>query len=156
MLGFTAVEILAFLASIHGFRLSPRQLRRILHNNGCTRRENPTDLNALVRAVEEKLRGSGRLLGYRAMHQRLTNDYHFVVTGDVVRRVLRVLDPEGVEARSRHRLRRRSYHTKGPNYLWHIDAWKEIFYQIEDIRAQYRSGKIRNKSCPWLNSDIKN
>ena len=51
--------------------------------------------------MEEQFRGSGRLLGYRAMHQRLTNDYHFVVTRDVVRRMLRILDPEGVEARSR-------------------------------------------------------
>jgi hypothetical protein len=34
MLGFTAVEILAFLVSIHGFCLSLRQLRRVLHNNG--------------------------------------------------------------------------------------------------------------------------
>ncbi len=125
-LGFTAVEILGFLASIHGFRLSLRQLRRILRNNGCTRREDPTDLNAIVLAVEQQLRGSGRLLGYRAMHQRLVNDYHFVVTRDVVRRVLRVLDPDGVEARSRHRLRRRSYHTKGPNYLWHIDGYDKL------------------------------
>ena len=46
MLGFTAVEILGFLVSIHGFRLSLRQLRRILRNNGCTRREDPTSLRA--------------------------------------------------------------------------------------------------------------
>ncbi len=41
-----------------------------------------------------------------------------------------------------------------PNTALH--EWKEIFYQIADIRAPYRSRKIRNENCPWLNSDIKN
>ena len=83
-------------------------------------------MNEVVQAVEEELRGSGTILGYRAMHQRLTNDHNLVVTRDVVRRVLKILDPEGVEARSRHKLCKRKYHTKGPNYLWHIDGYDKL------------------------------
>ena len=41
-----------------------------------------------------------------------------------------------------------------PNTALH--EWKEIFYQIADFHAPYRSRKVRNKSCPWLNSGIKN
>ena len=125
-LGYTAPEILSFLVTVHGVCLSLRQLRRILRNHGCGRRVDPCDMNEVVQAVEEELRGSGTILGYRAMHQRLTNDHNLVVTRDVVRRVLKILDPEGVEARSRHKLRKRKYHTKGPNYLWHIDGYDKL------------------------------
>ena len=36
--------------------------------------------------------------------------------------LMRELDPEGVESRGKKRLRRRAYHTKGPNFIWHIDG----------------------------------
>ncbi|XP_022780830.1 uncharacterized protein LOC111322059, partial [Stylophora pistillata] len=49
-----------------------------------------------------------------------------VTTREVVRHVLRVFDPEGVEHRSQHRLRRRIYRCKGPNYLWHIDGYDKL------------------------------
>lgn len=125
-LGFTASEILSFLLNVHGIQLSLRQLRRILKNRGCTRREQSTDMSIIVRAVEEELRGSGSIIGYRSMHQRLTTDHHLIVTRNIVRQVLKILDPEGVQARSGHRLRRRNYSTKGPNYLWHIDGYDKL------------------------------
>ena len=101
-------------------------MKRILRQLGCTRRRHPSDLNEVVQAVEEELRGSGSLLGYRAMHQRLVNQYGLVTTREVVRHFLRIFDPEGVEYRSRHRLRRRLYRCKGPNYLWHIDGYDKL------------------------------
>ena len=125
-LGLTASEIALFLVSVHGIRISLRHLKRILRQLGCTRRRHPSDLNEVVQAVEEELRGSGSLLGYRAMHQRLINQYGLVTTREVVRHVLRIFDPEGVEYRSRHRLRRRLYRCKGPNYLWHIDGYDKL------------------------------
>ena len=125
-LGFTASEILSFLLNVHGIQLSLRQLRRILKSRGCTRREQSTDMSIIVRAVEEELRGSGSIIGYRSMHQRLTTDHQLIVTRSIVRQVLKILDPEGVQARSGHRLRRRNYSTKGPNYLWHIDGYDKL------------------------------
>ena len=125
-LGLTASEIALFLVSVHGIRISLRHLKRILRQLGCTRRRHPSDLNEVVQAVEEELRGSGSLLGYRAMHQRLINQYGLVTTREIVRHVLRIFDPEGVEYRSRHRLRRRLYRCKGPNYLWHIDGYDKL------------------------------
>ena len=125
-LGLTASEIALFLVSVHGIRISLRHLKRILRQLGCTRRRHPSDLNEVVQAVEEELRGSGSLLGYRAMHQRLINQYGLVTTREVVRHVLRIFDPEGVEYRSRHRLRRTLYRCKGPNYLWHIDGYDKL------------------------------
>jgi hypothetical protein len=40
--------------------------------------------------------------------------------------MLRSLDPDGVAARLRHRLIRRVYVSKGPNYLLHLDGYDKI------------------------------
>jgi len=63
-LGLTAPEIALFLVSVHGIGISLRQLKRILRRLGCTRRRCQSNLNEVVEAVEEELRGSGSLLGY--------------------------------------------------------------------------------------------
>ena len=125
-LGFKAQEIVLFLVSVHGIRVSLRHLKRILKRLGCRRRRFQSNLDEIVGVVEEELRGSGSLFGYRAMHQRLINHHGLVTTREVVRQVLKIFDPEGVEHRSRHRLRRRVYRSKGPNYLWHIDGYDKL------------------------------
>ena len=83
-------------------------------------------MGIIVWAVKGELRGSGSIICYGSMHQRLTTDHQLIVTRNIVRRVIKILDPEGVEARSRHRLRRRNYSTKGSNYLRHIDGYDKI------------------------------
>lgn len=40
--------------------------------------------------------------------------------------MLRELDPEGVEARSRYRLKRREYNVPGPNFMWHSDNYDKL------------------------------
>lgn len=125
-LGLTAPEILLYLANIHGISLSLRQLRRVLNRLGCNRRVNKSDVDEVCDAIETELSGSGSIIGYRAMHQRLTNEYGLVTTRETVRRILKFVDPEGVELRLRHRLRRRMYRAKGPNYLWHIDGYDKL------------------------------
>ena len=58
-------------------------------------------MSIILRAVEEEFRGSGSTIGYRSMHQRLTNYHQLIVTRNTVREVLKILDPEGVQSRSR-------------------------------------------------------
>ena len=125
-LGFTAQEIVLFLANVHCMYISLRHLKRILRRLGCRRRRFQSNLDEVVDVVQEELRGSGSLLGYRAMHQRLLNHHGLVTTREVVRHILRVFDPEGVEHRLRHRLRRRVYRSKGPNFLGHIDGYDKL------------------------------
>ena len=36
------------------------------------------------------------------------------------------MDPEGVGRRLRHRLQRRQYHAKGPNFIWHLDEYDKL------------------------------
>ena len=104
-LGLTASEIALFLVSVHGIRILLRQLKRILRRLGCTRRQHRSNLIEVVEAVMEELRGNASLHGYREVHQRLVNQHGPVTMREVIRHVMRVFDPEGVEHRSQHRLR---------------------------------------------------
>ena len=123
---FTLAFILSFLTLSHGIRLSLRHLKRILRKQGLFRRRNYSNPQEIISAVERELRGSGSSIGYRLMHQRLRNYYGLVVDKENVRLTLKTLDPEGVERRSRQRLKRRKYSTKGPNYIWHIDGYDKL------------------------------
>ena len=60
------------------------------------------------------------------MIQRLLHVHGISTDKETVRELLKILDPEGVELRSRHQLRRREYNTAGPNHLWHIDGYNRL------------------------------
>ena len=65
-------------------------------------------------------------MGYRQMTQKLLHVHDISTDRDTVRELLKILDPVGVEARSRHRLQRRQYKTAGPNHIWHIDGYDKL------------------------------
>ncbi|XP_078360565.1 uncharacterized protein LOC144644881 [Oculina patagonica] len=60
------------------------------------------------------------------MHKRLRVDYGLVVSREAVRHALKLLDPDGVERRSQHKLKRRAYSAKGPNFIWHLDGYDKL------------------------------
>ena len=37
-----------------------------------------------------------------------------------------LLEPDGVALRKKRRLKRRTYHSKGPNYTWHLDGYDKL------------------------------
>ena len=125
-LGFAYTEILLFLQCLHDIRLSIRQLKRILRVRGLKRRGNQENQMNVITAIESELNGSGSCVGYRQMHQRMQVKYGFAVARETVRIILKVLDPNGVETRSRRRLRRREYRGRGPNFIWHIDGYDKL------------------------------
>ena len=104
---------MCFLVALHGIHISLRQLKRIPQQLGLRRRGNLDSINEAITNVESELRGSGRSAGYRAMHQRLMIKYGQTINRESVRLILKALDPEGVEDRSRRRLRRRKYRAEG-------------------------------------------
>ena len=110
----------------HGIQLSVRHLKRILARKGLKRRGDQSDPVEVISAVEKELMHSGSSLGYRQMHQRVTLDHGKVVDRETIRRILQVLDPEGVCTRAHHKLRRRKYISKDPNYIWHIDGYDKL------------------------------
>ena len=120
------IECYFNLLLVHGIRLSVRQLKRVLFSKGLCRRINHSDIKEVIAAVERELDGSGSLIGYRQMHQRLLVDYGLVVSRETVRHALKLLDPDGVERRSQHKLKRRAYSAKGPNSIWHLDGYDKL------------------------------
>ena len=127
-LGMDNVEILAYLSLIHGITLSYRHLKRILRQRGIRRRGQQSDENAIAEALEMELSGSGASIGYRQMHQRIRHNHKLLVSRENIRLALRAMDPDGVDRRRRHRLQRRLYRAKGPNFVWHLDGYDKLKY----------------------------
>jgi len=124
-MGFTYKEIIDCLLFNHQIRLSLRQLKRVLAKKSLGRRRF-SSFNEIVDAIQEELRGSGSSVGYRTMWQKLVVEHKLSVRKEFVRNALRIMDPEGVDRRLKHRLQRRQYHAKGPNFIWHIDGYDKL------------------------------
>ena len=154
-LKFNHVEVFSFLTLSHGIRLSFRQLKRILRNQGLFRRRNYSNPYEIVSAVEREPCGSGSSIGYRLMHHRLRNDYDLAVDKEIVRLILKTLDPEAFEKRPRRRLRRRKYYAKGPNYIWHIDGYDELKPFGFCIHGAV-DGYMHSRRILWLEASITN
>ena len=124
--GYKYCEILAYLILYHGINISLRQLKRILNTKGLRRRKHPSDLGDVINVIEMEIQGRGSCIGYRAMWQRLRNDHKLVVSQNIVRQALKLIDPDGVTRRRKHRLQRRHYKARGPNHLWHLDGYDKL------------------------------
>ena len=72
-------------------------------------------------AVKKELEGSGKLLGYRAMHKKVRQEYNLHVTRGAVYNVLYDLDPEGLEAPggigAKKKRKKGNFSSKGPNFV---------------------------------------
>ena len=125
-LGFTYLEILAFLHRCHGTKLGIRQLNRILKRLGLKRKRPQINVIHFIDAIEYELSSTGYTLGYRAMQRRLRNVHSISVDRVSIRLALAYIDPDGVAERRKRRLSRRLYWSKGPNYLIHLDGWDKL------------------------------
>ncbi|XP_051798985.1 uncharacterized protein LOC127532017 [Acanthochromis polyacanthus] len=126
MEGHSYEIIVDLLKTKHNISVSLRSLERRLKDAGLTRRINYTPIATVRAAISEELKGSGQLLGYRAMWQILKQKHSFVVRRDDVMRLMAELDPCGTENRSRRKFVRRAYHSMGPNETWHIDGYDKL------------------------------
>ena len=119
--GFTYLEICEFL-KLYGISISLSTLKKRLKGLGLTRKDtNFIEDEELKVAIEEEISGSGCFLGYCKVWARLKKK-GILNKRSRVMTLLKQLDPEGVESRANKVLRRRLYHAKGPNFVWHIDA----------------------------------
>ncbi len=124
-LGLSQLEILNALAQIDTIIISRSTLQRRMRRLTLSRRKNKSDLMEIALFILREQTQSGQLLGYRLMHHKCVQA-GLTVTMNTVRQVIGVLDPAGVRIRSRKRLKRRLYHSNGPNYLWHIDSYDKL------------------------------
>lgn len=124
-LGVSYNEILYLLAQNHNIILSKTHLKRLLNSVGLYRRKYESDILETAMFVESELDKSGNQCGYKWFHLKCRKN-GLVVSRENVRLLLQILDPVGVELRRRKRLRRRVYHSKGPNFTWHIDGYDKL------------------------------
>lgn len=124
--GHSYEVIIDFLATKHNISVSLSTFKRRLKDVSLTRRTNYTPITSVRAAISEELKGSGQLLGYRAMWQTLKQKYSLIVRRGDVMRLMGELDRSGVENRSRRRLVRRAYHSMGPNEIWHVDGYDKL------------------------------
>lgn len=114
------------LSTFHNVNISLRTLKTRLKEAGLNRRLNYSPLPEVRRAILIELEGPGQLFGYRTMWQVLQQKHRLRVKRDVVMRLLKQLNPRGTALRTRRRFTRRTYHSMGPNYIWHVDGYDKL------------------------------
>lgn len=93
-------EILDFVkASYPMYAWSLRTLCRRLHFFNLKYTDYSVDVSEVVAAVEKENEGPGKLLGYRAMQQKVREVHKLNVPRDVVYAAMGEVNPEGLEAR---------------------------------------------------------
>ena len=123
-LGLKYNDIVDVLLRRHNIEISRRQLIRVLHSNGLHRRKCDDILDAVDFIIKQQ-ESSGALHGYRWMFEKCKT-LGLRIYKEEVRCLLSVINPENVALRQRHRLRRRQYSAKGPNFIWHMDSYDKL------------------------------
>lgn len=116
-------EILDFIKLEYPmYAWSLRSLGRRLQFFDITYTDYEVNLAEVKKAVKKELQGPGKLLGYRAMQQKVRELHGLNVPRDVVYAVMGEADPEGLEARGgvgqSKRPRRRNAFVTGVSQLW--------------------------------------
>lgn len=124
-LGFNYKTILGFLAEVHGILISMRTLKRILKGANLSRRKSKTDILEIALFIQDKLQSIGGQHGYRWMHLQCIQS-GMDISRDTVQIMMQFIDPVGVEARLKRRLRRRQYFARGPDFIWHLDSYDKL------------------------------
>ena len=107
-------------------------------------------------AVHNELDGPGKLLGYRAMHKKIRQEYGLKVTRDKVYEVMTELDPEGLKARGgigvKKQRRKGNFSSKGPNWIHSLDGHDKLMgYQCSTFPlAIYGCIDTASRKIMWL------
>ena len=113
------------MRTVHSKDISVRQIKRVFRRYGLFRKKHYSDLSHVVDFIQNEISMAGQMHGYRWLHSKCIL-HGLSVPRETVRVILGMLDPDGVDIRSRRRLRRRQYSAKGPNYLWHVDGYDKL------------------------------
>ena len=123
--GLSYKEIRCLLVKCHNIFVSQCNLKRLINGMGFYRKLNFSDENEVRAFINMQLDSSCHLHGYRWMFQKCVQ-HGLVTTQHKVRRLLRLLDPKGVENRARRKLKRHVIKVPGPNYMWHMDSYDKL------------------------------
>ena len=127
--GYPYNEIVGMLAK-QGVFMHIRTLKRKLKDLGLSRRGCMVDEETLRSAISKEIAGPGRLAGYRSVWHALRLRHQIHVPRNKVARLIKEMDPQGVEDRKSRRLSRRRYLSLGPNFCWHIDGIHNLLFIV--------------------------
>lgn len=124
-LGLSYGEIRNHLFSRNNVNISEITVKRRLNRMGLYRKKFYSSASDVVDFVLSEIEASGRQVGYKWLHLKAIQK-GLVVTQNIIRECLKLLDEEGVERRKSRRLRRRAYISRGPNFTHHVDGYDKL------------------------------
>jgi hypothetical protein len=98
--GMTCKQLITVLRIEYNETISEKTLRRVLNRHEIFKTERISQ-DLVQELVSKEICGPGKRLGYRLMHNHLKNAYNINLPRDQVMIAQKVVDPEGVELRSR-------------------------------------------------------
>ena len=98
--GFSYEEICSFLFRFHSIKITIRHLNRLLRQCNFQGRGNDSDINTLIKFIQDELKGFGLCFGYRYILQKLHSS-GLTADKETIRVILKSLDPVGVDKRKR-------------------------------------------------------
>lgn len=127
---FKRSEILDFVQrDFPEYAWSTATLDRRLRHFGIYYINYDTPVAAVSDAVQKELEGPGKLLGYRAMNQKLRTEHNVQVPRHLVYNVMGELDPEGLEARNLQRKKNKvkgHFTSEGPLWVVSLDGHDKL------------------------------
>ena len=103
--GFSNEVICSFLFRFHRIKITIRRLNRLLRQRNLQRRWNHSDINTIIKFIQDELKGSSLCFGYRYMLQKLHSS-GLIADNETPRLILRSVDAFGVDKRKRRKLTR--------------------------------------------------
>ena len=103
--GFSNEVICSFLFRFHRIKITIRRLNRLLRQRNLQRRWNHSDINTIIKFIQDELKGSSLCFGYRYMLQKLHSS-GLIADKEPPRLILRSVDSFGVDKRKRRKLTR--------------------------------------------------
>ena len=107
-----------------------RTLKRKLKDLGLSRRGCVVDKETLRSAISKEIAGPGCFAGYQSVWHALQLRHQIHVPRNKVARLIKEMDPQGVENRKARHLSRRRYLSLGPNFCWDIDGIHNLLFVI--------------------------
>ena len=158
--GLQRIEALDFLKrDFSEYPWSMRTLDRRLRYFDIFYNDQSVEVDDVKAAVENELKGPSKLLGYRAMHRKIRQEYGINVTRDQVYNVMSDLDPEGLEARggvgAKEKGKKGTFTTRGSNWVHSLDGHDKLMgYQNSTFPlAIYGCLDTASRKLLWLPSN---
>ena len=154
--GLKRDEILNFMERDFGdYAWSLRTLDRRMRHFDIRYTNTDVTVEEVKSAVRKELDGPGKLLGYRAMHNKIKQEYLLNVPRNLVHAVMFDLDPEGLEARCptvKKGKTKGHFSTKGTNWVHSMDGHDKLMgYQNSTFPlAIYGSIDTASRKILWL------